>query len=80
MRTPEQLAAAMDADPGIKALVDAVVESVAAAGQMGAPAGHLYAALMGHLSLEQFQMLMGAIVAAGKLERRGLLYFKRGAP
>lgn len=57
-------------------LVSAVVDSVAVAGPLGAPAGVLYSALMAHgCSLSQFQSLMGALVRLGKLRQEGDLYF-----
>lgn len=60
----------------LKAIVDAVVETVKAAGTMGAPGGHLYAALMAHgCTLNQFQSLMGALVRMGMLKQKGDLYF-----
>jgi hypothetical protein len=53
-----------------------IVDSVRVAGSMGAPGGTLYAALMAHgCTLEQFESLMGALVRAGKLQKRGQLYF-----
>lgn len=59
-------------------IVDAIVDSVKAAGSHGAPAGVLYSALMAHgCTLSQFQSLMGAIVSAGKLTQRGHLYFAK---
>lgn len=66
---------------GIKAVVEAILEAVQAANDAGhgAPAGHLYAALMGHMSLHTFESIVGAMVAAGKLEYRGahLLYITK---
>lgn len=58
---------------------DAIIESVSAAGAMGCPGGTLYAALMSQgCSLERFEMIMGALVNVGKLEKRGQLYFVKG--
>jgi hypothetical protein len=69
----------MNADTQRKAvlqLVDGIVESVRAAGPLGAPGGLMYAALMAHgCTLSQFQTIMGTLVDLGKLERRGQLYF-----
>ena len=59
----------------LKLLCDAIVEAVEVAGDHGAPGGVLYAALMGHMSLSTFEGLMAALVKAGKLTRRGQLYF-----
>lgn len=59
----------------IRALGDAIVEAVAAAGPMGAPSGHLYAALMGKISLEAYERFMSSLVSTGRIRQRGLLYF-----
>jgi hypothetical protein len=69
MNTAQQLAA-------LKAVGDAVIASVAAAGLLGCPGGILYAALMAHgCTLEQFEKLMDALVSIKQLEKRGQLYF-----
>ncbi len=69
MTNPAQLAA-------LKAIMDAMVDVVAAAGPLGRPAGDLYALLMGYgASLEQFEQFMSVLVQAGKLTKRGDLYF-----
>ena len=56
---------------------DAVTDVVKATGKRGAPAGVLYAALSEAtgMTLDQFQQIMSALVAAGKLRRNGDLYF-----
>ena len=60
----------------LKAVADAIVESVSAAGPLGAPAGHLYAALMAHgCTLEQFEGIMAGLVSAKMLRKQGQLYF-----
>jgi hypothetical protein len=60
----------------LKMIADAVIDSVKAAGSLGAPGGVLYAALMAHgCTLEQFESIMSALVQAGKLTQRGHLYF-----
>lgn len=67
--TPQQLAA-------LRAICEAIIDAVAAAGTHGAPAGVLYAALMAYgFTLEKFQNYMGALVSAGKLRQEGNLYF-----
>ena len=63
----------------MRMIMDAVVDSVRAAGPMGAPGGVLYAALMVHgCTLENFQALMGVLVKVGKLTQKGNLYFVPG--
>jgi hypothetical protein len=60
----------------ITMLADAIVEAVKAAGPLGAPGGTLYAAMMAHgITLAQFEKFMSAMVGAGKLTRKGHLYF-----
>ena len=59
----------------LKMIADAIVDSVKAAGPLGAPAGTLYADLMAQgCTLDQFEKLMGALVAIGKLTKNGHLY------
>jgi hypothetical protein len=41
----------------------------------GAPSGTLYAALMAYLSVDQFEAMMRALVAAERISRRGDRYF-----
>jgi hypothetical protein len=68
--TPQQNAA-------LKAVCDAVIEGVKAAGPFGAPAGVLYAALLSQgCTLPQFENLMGALVRIGMISQRGQLYFQ----
>ena len=52
------------------------VEAIASAGPMGAPGGHLYAASMSVLSLEQFQSIMALLCRTGLIEKRGECYHK----
>ena len=60
----------------IKAVCDAILDTVRLAGPLGAPAGPIYAALMAQgFSLEQYEAIMGALVKAGKLRKSGDLYF-----
>ncbi len=52
-----------------------ILEAVKAAGPLGAPGGHLYAAMMGSCTLAQFQRFMAALVQAGVLRKEGQVYF-----
>jgi hypothetical protein len=54
--------------------LQAILDAVREAGPIGAPGGVLYAALLGRISLPQFERVMGALVKAGKLRREGDLY------
>jgi hypothetical protein len=53
----------------------AIVESVKAGGDQGAPGGVLYAATMGMMNLSQFESIMGTLVERGYLRKSGQLYF-----
>lgn len=58
------------------AVLDAVRESIEAAGSAGAPGGVLYAALMGQgCTLQQFNGIMRILVASGRVRQSGDLYF-----
>jgi hypothetical protein len=60
----------------LKAVIDTVVETVAEAGQLGVPGGHLYAGLMPiDIELDTFEQIMAVLVKAGKLRKVGELYF-----
>ena len=50
-------------------MADAIREAIDALGEV--PAGHLYARLCDRLSLTDFNRLIGLLVSAGKVERRG---------
>lgn len=70
---PQQAAA-------LRMIVSAVLETIQQAGPIGAPGGHLYAALMAQgCSLSQFESLMGALVRSGRVEKRGDCYHATGA-
>jgi hypothetical protein len=53
----------------------AFVDAVKAGGDLGAPAGVMYAAVMDQMSLDQFEQLMGALVATRKVRREGDRFF-----
>lgn len=52
-------------------MADAIREAIDALGEV--PAGHLFARLCDRLSLTDFNQLIGLLVSAGKVERRGNL-------
>jgi len=63
----------------VKIVCDSIIQTVREAGTLGAPGGHLYAALMTYgFTFEQFATIMGSLVRIGKLERRGEVYFAKG--
>lgn len=64
----------------LKAVADAIIDTVRAAGPQGVPAGHMYAVFMNiGWSLEQFEQIMSGLVLAGKLRKDGLIYRLAGA-
>ena len=67
--TPNQKVAAL------RLALQAILGAVKEAGDLGAPGGVLYAALIGRISLQRFEQIMTALVRAGKLRRAGDLYF-----
>lgn len=55
--------------------IETINEAVAGAGELGVPAGSLYAIFMGMgWNLQQFEKMMAMVVAVGKVEKRGQLY------
>lgn len=63
-------------------ICDAIVEAVEASNpSIGAPGGHLYAALMSSgCTLHQFNSIMVVLVRAGRLTKRGECYFAVAKP
>ena len=52
-----------------------ILQACDAAGEMGAPGGHLYAGLMASgYTFEQYERIMSALVQAGTLTKRGECY------
>lgn len=63
----------------LRLVASAIIESVEAAGHTGAPAGHLYAALMRTgMSLHQFEQIMDTLTRKGFLRKEGHVYFSTG--
>lgn len=58
----------------LRALCEMFIEAVKAGGELGAPAGVMYAAVMDKISLAQFEQVMSALVAMGKVRKCGHLY------
>ena len=55
----------------LQGILDAVKEG----GDHGAPGGVLYSALMGKISLAQFEQIMNVLVRMKKVRKQGQLYF-----
>lgn len=59
----------------LRALLDAVVDTVAEAGPQGAPGGILYTALMQHgISFESYTAIMSTLVKQGRLRHSNHCY------
>jgi hypothetical protein len=73
---PINTEAKVNAIMALKAICDVIIDGIATAGKLGTPSGTIYAMLMSAgCSLEQFEQIMGALVAAGKVVKRGHVYF-----
>ncbi len=60
----------------LKQVCDAVIDAVKTAGELGAPSGSVYAALMAFgCKIEQYEMLIDILIKAGKLRKQGNLLF-----
>lgn len=64
MITPDQIKAAM-------AMTQAVAETIKTLGSV--PSGHLYARLMGHMSLQTYESLIGLIKKSGLVKEENNL-------
>jgi hypothetical protein len=60
----------------LRLICDAIIETVKKAGESGVPGGVIYTALMTQgCTMQQYEEIMGGLVAVGKLTKRGNLYF-----
>jgi hypothetical protein len=59
----------------LRLALQGILDAVKEAGDLGAPGGVLYSALMDKISLAQFEQVMSALVRLGKLRRKHQLYF-----
>ena len=61
-------------------IVSAITETIKEAGELGAPGGVLYAALMSQgCTLNQFESIIGALVRLGRITKDGDCYHFVGA-
>jgi hypothetical protein len=66
----------MDKVEKMATLCAIIVEAVKDMGPMGAPSGPMYAVLMSTgMTLDQYETIMAGLVSAGKLKRRGYVYY-----
>ena len=64
----------------LRAIGHAILESIAAAGSLGAPSGVLYSALMAHgCRLSQYQSIMAGLERAGLVSQSAHCYTLTGA-
>jgi hypothetical protein len=57
-------------------LCNIIVETVKETGSVGAPSGIMYAAVMNvGMRLEQYELIMAALVKDGRLRKRGHVYY-----
>jgi hypothetical protein len=73
--TEVELSDTQKAANAIVELAKAIIEEVEAA-PMGIPTGHLYATMMGLMSLHTFNMLIDFVLATGEVRRDGDLLVK----
>jgi hypothetical protein len=59
----------------LRAILGVMLDTVKEMGAQGAPAGVMYAAVCGRMSLAQFQAVMGALESAGKVRKSGHVYY-----
>jgi hypothetical protein len=59
-------------------LTVAVTETIREAGKSGIPSGHLYANLIGHVTLEGYQSMIARIKGAALCEERGNVLYWTG--
>ena len=60
----------------LQMIAKAVLDTIREMGPNGAPAGHLYAALMAQgCTMNQFEQIMSALVRTGKVTKEGHCYF-----
>ncbi len=59
----------------LRAIANAVLETVKESGSLGSPGGHLYAALMAHgCTLHQFEQIMSGLERANYVRKSGECY------
>lgn len=54
-------------------LIEAINDMIKETGQKGIPSGHLYAMLMGKITIEVYQAVIAYLVKAGKITNRNHL-------
>lgn len=59
----------------ILTICNSFIEAVKVGGSQGVPAGHMYAAVMGQMSLNDFQTIMDVLVSRGFVRKTGDVYY-----
>lgn len=75
MNTATTPATRADQVAAIRAVATMILETVQEMGEQGAPSGPMYAALMGKMSLNQYESIMYSLVKAGRLRKEGHVYY-----
>ena len=53
----------------LRQIVKAILDTIKEAGEMGAPSGPVYAALMGHMTIDTYNQIIEGLIAAKKIRR-----------
>ena len=65
-------------DPRVQRMIlmaAALLDTIRETGDLGAPAGHLYAAVMGRISIDQFEGIMATLTGLGKIRKSNHTYY-----
>ncbi len=58
----------------LRAMLEAMLEAIQIGGYDGVSGGTLYSAVMGHITLDQFERLIRILVDSGRVRKDGHLY------
>jgi hypothetical protein len=74
LNTPRVTAALANQSGQLRTILQIFIDAVKAGGEVGAPGGVLYSAVMDKMSLGQFEQIMSALVQTGKVRKSGHVY------
>jgi len=70
------MATAKETVQALAAIIEAIYETIKESGDLGAPSGIIYAAVMGvGINLETYNAIIDAMVKSGKVRKSGDLLF-----
>lgn len=55
------------------AITEIILDAITEAGTRGIPSGHLYAALMGHMNIDTYNVIIEALINTGKIKQSNYL-------